>query len=176
VARATFLDEKGAKARVLFDEGLSCNAIAKRLNVSTATVSRWAAHVGLKFDRAKTAVAVQAKQVDLADARMTLAHRMDKAANDMLDMLDKPFTVFNFGGKDNTFSSEVLDTVPVDARRTIITSSAIVFDKISRIVEKDNGGLDNTVGVLDALSGNLAAAAAMLRDEGTTPADVSDDA
>lgn len=167
MARATFLVEKGAKAQRLFDDGLSCNAIAKRLKVSPATVSRWAAHVGLKFDRSKTAVAVQAKQVDLADARMNLAHRLNTAALDMLDMLDKPFTVFNFGGKDNTFASEVLDPVPVEARRTIITSTAIVFDKISRIVEKDNGGLENTVGVLDALSGNLAAAAAMLRDEGT---------
>jgi len=160
----------------LHADGLSRNEISRQAKVSPSSVSKICNEAGATFDRTKTKDASEAKRVDLADARMTLAHRMDKAANDMLDMLDRPFTVFNFGGKDNTFSSEVLDTVPVDARRTIITSSAIVFDKISRIVEKDNGGLDNTVGVLDALSGNLAAAAAMLRDEGATPADVSDDA
>ena len=107
---------------------------------------------------------------------MNLARRMDVAANQMLDMLDKPFQVYSFGGRDNVFASETLTSPPVEARRTIITSSAIVFDKISRIVEKDNGGLESTVGVLDALSGNLAAAAALLRSADVTPASDADGA
>jgi AraC-like DNA-binding protein len=152
----------------LHAEGLSRNEIGRRAKVSPSSVSKICNEAGATFDRTKTKVASEAKRVDLADARMNLAHRLNAAALDMLDMLDKPFTVFNFGGKDNTFASEQLTTVPVEARRTIITSTAIVFDKISRIVEKDNGGLENTVGVLDALSGNLAAAAALLRDEGST--------
>ena len=152
----------------LHKAGLSRNDIARTSGVSAGTVTNVCRAAGLSFDRSATKVASEAKRVDLADARLNLAQRLNTAALDMLDMLDKPFTVFNFGGKDNTFASEVLDTVPVDARRTIITSTAIVFDKISRIVEKDNGGLENTVGVLDALSGNLAAAAALLRDEGST--------
>ncbi|MDY7542614.1 MULTISPECIES: hypothetical protein [unclassified Cryobacterium] len=169
MARETFRSQKGAEARRLFDDGRSCAEIAKLLDSSKATVSRWAKAEGLLFDRSQTAAATVAKQVDLTEARMNLAHRLNKAALDMLDMLDKPFEVFNFGGSNNTFASKTLDSVPVEARRTIITSTAIVFDKISRIVEKDNGGLETTVGVLDALSGNLAAAAALLRDEDSTP-------
>ena len=160
----------------LHGEGLSRNEVGRQAKVSPSSVTKICNEAGATFDRSKTKEASEAKRVDLADARLTLAHRMDRAANDMLDMLDKPFTVFNFGGKDNTFSSEVLDSAPVEARRTIITSSAIVFDKLSRIVEKDNGGLENTVGVLDALSGNLAAAAALLRDESVTPSTDSDGA
>jgi hypothetical protein len=171
VARATFHDQNGAKARALFDEGLSCAQIASKLSVSKATVSRWAAYEGLKFDRAKTAAATQAKQVDLAEARLILANRMFAAAEDMLDMLDKPFEVFNFGGKDNTFNSARLDRPPVEARRNIITSTAIVFDKLTRIVEKDNGGLEQAVGVLDSLADSLSAAAELVRAESETPVD-----
>lgn len=162
-------EEKRQKILTLHAQGLSRNEIARQAGVSPSSVSKVCAADDRTFDRSQTKDATRAKQVDLAEARMNLAHRMDKAANDMLDMLDKPFTVFNFGGKDNTFASEVLTSVPVDARRTIITSSAIVFDKISRIVEKDNGGLEQTVGVLDALAGNLTAAAALLRAQDDVP-------
>lgn len=153
--RATFHDKKGAQARRLFDDGLSCSMIAVQLKVSKATVSRWAAREGLRFDRAQIAEATRAKQIDLADARMDLAYRMYEAAGSMLDMLDKPFTVYNFGGKDNTFASEDLANPPVDARRTIITASAIVFDKLTRIVERsteDEDALGRSV-VSDLMAG-----------------------
>ena len=166
---AKLTDETRADILRLHSEGLSRNEIARRTGVSAGSVTNVCTENDRTFDRSATKDASEAKRVDLADARMNLAHRMNAAANDMLDMLDKPFTVFNFGGKDNTFSSEVLSSVPVDARRTIITSSAIVFDKISRIVEKDNGGLEQTVGVLDALAGNLTAAAEMLRAQDSVP-------
>ncbi|SDT22392.1 helix-turn-helix domain-containing protein [Microterricola viridarii] len=161
-------EEKRQQILDLHAQKLSRNEIARQAGVSPSSVSKVCAADDRTFDRTQTKDATRAKQVDLAEARMNLAHRMNAAANEMLDMLDKPFTVFNFGGKDNTFASEVLDSVPVDARRTIITSS-ILFDKISRIVEKDNGGLEQTVGVLDALAGNLTAAAELLRAQDDVP-------
>jgi len=160
---------KIAEILKLHSEGLSRNEIARRTGVSAGSVTKHCRTAGAAFDRSLTKDATEAKQVDLAAARLTLAQRLNVAANDMLDMIDKPFTVFNFGGKDNTFAEATLDSAPVEARRTIVTSAAIVFDKISRIVEKDNGGLEQTVGVLDALAGNLSAAAAMLRAQDDVP-------
>ena len=91
--------------------------------------------------------------------------RLDEAANGLLDMLDKPFTVYNFGGKDNTFNSAVLDAPPVEAQKSIITAGAIVFDKLSRIVEKSDTGLEQAVGVLDTLAEGFRAAADIYRAE-----------
>lgn len=149
----------------LHKAGHSRNGIARTAGVSAGTVTNVCRAAGLAFDRSKTKDASRAKQVDLTEARLNLAHRMNTAANDMLDMLDRPFKVFNFGGKDNTFAEATLDSPPVEARRTIITSTAIVFDKITRIVEKDNGGLDQAVGVLDQIADGFKAAAEKYRAE-----------
>lgn len=171
MARATFLTEKGAKARELFDQGLSCNAIAKMLGVSPATVSRWAAKAKLSFDRERTSLAVRAHTVDLAESRHLLVQKMMTVTHDMLDSINKPFKVYNFGGKDNTFAEAVLDIAPVDAQRTIMVAAGIAFDKSTRILEKDNGGLDEAVGTLDTLAAGFAAAAEALRAQDETPAD-----
>ncbi|WP_350351892.1 helix-turn-helix domain-containing protein [Microbacterium sp. A8/3-1] len=141
MAGETFNAQKRAMALELFNDGFGCNAIAREVGVSPASISRWAKAEGLAFDRSQAALAVRAHTIDLAKERVLLAQKMAQAANDMLDMLDGPFTVFNFGGKDNTFASEELDAAPVDARRTIITASAIAFDKASKVVadEQDPG-------------------------------------
>ena len=168
MARNGTFDTKRVEARRLYDQGLSCRAIARQLKCSPSTVSRWAEAEGLKFDRAKTAEAVAAHTIDLAASRTLLAQKMIGAAHVLLDSVGKPYTVFNFGGKDNTYAEHSFDTPPVEVQRNIMTTAGIAFDKATRIVEKDNGGLESTVGVLDALAGNLTAAAAMLRAEGET--------
>ncbi|TQL46684.1 hypothetical protein FB562_2208 [Homoserinimonas aerilata] len=168
---AKLTDEQRDQILALHAQGLARNEIARQTGVSTGSVTNVCKDNDRAFDRSATKDAQAARSVDLAEARLNLAQRLNVAANDMLDMLDKPFTVFNFGGKDNTFASEELDTVPVEARRTIITSTAIVFDKISRIVEKDNGGLDQAVGVLDQIAAGFRVAADRYR--GTEGSDIA---
>lgn len=164
-------DEQRAEVLHLHTEGLARNEIARRTGISAGTVTKICQDAGRAFDRSATKDATRARQEDLAEARIALAHRLNDAANDMLDMLGKPFTVYNFGGKDNTFNSAELDDVPVEARRTIITSAAIVFDKMTRIVEKDTGSSDAAAGVLDQFAAALTVAADAIRAEGETPAD-----
>lgn len=150
----TFNPQKRAEALALFNEGYGCNAIAREVGVSPATISRWAKTEGLAFDSSQAALAVRAHTVDLAKDRVLLAQKMTQAANDMLDMLDGPFTVYNFGGKDNTFASRELDAVPVDARRTIITASAIAFDKATKVVEASEDG--DALAPVESMLGRLA--------------------
>ncbi|MDF2508464.1 MAG: hypothetical protein K0Q52_2323 [Microbacterium sp.] len=155
----------------LHAEGLARNEIARQTGISAGSVSNICADNDRAFDRSATKSAQEARSVDLTERRQRLAERLDVAANDMLDMLDGPFTVYNFGGKDNTFNSQELDSVPVDARRTIITSAAIVFDKLTRIVEKDASPVDGAAGVLDTFAAALELAADAIRAEDETPAD-----
>lgn len=162
---AKITDDQKAQVLALHADGHSRNEIARRTGISAGSVTNICAENDRAFDRSATKDASEARRVDLADARLTLAHRLNTAANDMLDMIDQPFTVFNFGGKDNTFAQATLDSAPVEARRTIVTSAAIVFDKITRIVEKDNGGLDQAVGVLDQIADGFKAAAEKYRAE-----------
>lgn len=166
MARSPMNDETRASARALFDQGLSRNRIAETLDLDPATVTRWAKREGLEFDRSLTAAAVKAHTVDLAAGRIRLAEKMLAAAEDMLDRIDDEYVVYNFGGKDNTFEQRTLETAPVEVRRNIITTAGITFDKLSRIVEKDNGGLDEAVGMLDALADGFKEAAARYRSEG----------
>jgi predicted transcriptional regulator len=161
------------RARELYDEGHSCRAIANELGVAPSTISRWASNDGLKFNRSQTALAVRAHTVDLAAARIELAQMMAVAAREGLEELDRPFLVYSFGGKDNTYEEHLLDHAPQDVRNLAQRTAGIAFDKLTRIVEHDNSGLDETVGMLDTLADGFRAVADQLR--ATTP-DQDDDA
>lgn len=171
MARRGTFDSKRAEARRLFDEGKSCRAIAKQLGCSPSTVSRWAEAEGLSFDRSQTAAAVEAHKVDLAAERLLLAEEMMAAGRQALKEINGPVVVYNFGGKDNTFEQKTLDRAPMSMRREALTAAGIAFDKATRIVEKDNGGLDQAVGVLDTLAEGFKAAAEKYRAETPTEAE-----
>jgi len=145
---ATFDTER---ARSLAAEGLSCRAIAKELGVVPSTISRWAKGAGVSFDRSQTAAANEAHKVDLAAGRIRLAEKMLAAAEDMIDRIDDPYLVYNFGGKDNTYAETLLDSAPVEVRRNIITTAGITFDKLTRIVENDGAGADDAKSMLAQL-------------------------
>ncbi|MFI6895270.1 hypothetical protein ACIBM4_14250 [Streptomyces sp. NPDC050256] len=66
-------DDKREEVLGLARSGLSRNEVSRRTGVSTASVSRIAAAAGVTFDRATTAVAVEARVIDLKAARLNLA-------------------------------------------------------------------------------------------------------
>lgn len=162
MARATFDPQR---AQELADAGMSCRGIAKELGCAPSTVSRWAERAGVVFDRARTAAAVKAHTVDLAAGRIRLAEKMLAASEAMLDGIDGEYLVYNFGGKDNDYNEHLLATAPVEVKRNIITTAGITFDKLTRIVEKSDTGLEQAVGVLDTLAEGFRAAADIYRGE-----------
>lgn len=159
--------ETRARVVALFHEGKSRNAIAKLVGIGAATVTSIIGAAGLSFDRSKTAAAVKAHTIDLAAQRITLAEKMAAVAEKMLDQIDDEYLVYNFGGKDNDYNEHLLDSPPVEVKRSIVVTAGIAFDKITRIVEKDNGGLDQAVGVLDQIADGFKAAAEKYRAEST---------
>lgn len=132
----TFHGKRGREARELFDQGLSCNAIAAKLGVSAATVSRWARDEGLSFPgRSKLAAAHSVRDFDMIAARTRLAQKMTANADRALDSLDGPFIVYNFGGKDNTYAEHELEEAPLSARREAQSLAGIAFDKLSKAID-----------------------------------------
>lgn len=166
---AQITDDQKTEVLALHAEGIARNEIARRVGISAGSVTNICRDAGLTFDRSETKQATEARQVDLAAGRIRLAEKMLAASEGMLDVIDGPYEVYNFGGKDNTFESRVLDSAPVEVRRNIITTAGITFDKLTRIVEKSDTGLEQALGVLDTLADGLQAAAAHIRSE--TPSD-----
>lgn len=135
-ARGTFDSKRAQEARVLFDQGLGCNAIAKQVGAAPSTISAWAKREGLEFDRSQVAVANRAHTVDLAKARIELAQEMAAAGLELLRARHKPYMVYAFGGKDNVFRDHELAHPPVEVVRNAVTTAAIAFDKASKVVEE----------------------------------------
>lgn len=158
-----------AKVIDLIQQEMPRNQIARECGVSTATVSRIAQSAGLTFDRAQTKAATAARGADLAALRTRLAEKMGLRAERMIDRLDDPYLVYNFGGKDNTYEEHTLERAPVEVERNTVATAGIAFDKLTRIVEKSDTGLDQAVGVLDTIAEGFAAAADKYRME--TPTD-----
>lgn len=162
-------DDQRQHVITLHSEGKTRNEIARATGVSAGSVTNICRDAGLSFDRSATKHASEARAVDLAAGRIRLAEKMLAASEDMLDVIDGPYEVYNFGGKDNTFESRVLDSAPVEVRRNVITTAAITFDKLTRIVEKSDTGLEQAAGVLDQIADGFAEVAKRYRDE--TPTD-----
>lgn len=163
-------DKKRVQLRELHAQDMSVRQIAAQLGVSRTTVSRWAKEEGLAFDRARTAQAVAAQQIDLAAGRQRLAEKMLAAAEEMLDNINRPYLVYNFGGKDNDYNEHTLDSAPVEVRRNIITTAGITFDKLTRIVEKDPD-VSGAHSVVQSLEAGILAAAEVLRQPPTPSED-----
>lgn len=157
---------KRAQLRKLQTDGLSASAIARELGVAKSTISRWAKADGLSFDRSKTAEATAAKTIDLAAGRTRLAEKMLAESEAMLDSINNPYRVYSFGGRDNVYTEKVLDSAPVEVRRNVITTAAITFDKLSRIVERDPD-VSGAQSIVASLEAGILAAAEVLRTTGT---------
>jgi transposase-like protein len=160
--------ETRAQVIAMIRAGVARNEIARRTSVSTATVSRIAKAEGLSFDRSMTAQATEARVIDLAALRVELAEKMGTAASRLMDTIDSEYLVYNFGGKDNTYEEHTLEQAPIEVKRSIVVTAGIAFDKLTRIVEKDNGGLEQAVGVLDQIAAGFTAAAEAYRADTVT--------
>lgn len=152
MARTTLTGKRAQEATELYEQGFGCNAIARKMSIDPATVSHWAADVGLLFDRSQTAMAVRAHTIDLAADRLALAQLMHINAVDSLAMLDGPFEVFAFGGKENDFNSQLLDSAPMEARRSAQMIAGVAFDKATKVVEGTNPGQAAAVSLLAGLA------------------------
>lgn len=73
--RRPLSDDECASIRRLHGEGLALRAVAREVGRAPSTVARFCEREGLTFDRAQTAAAVAAVQVDFAARRAVIQQR-----------------------------------------------------------------------------------------------------
>ncbi|WP_293785020.1 helix-turn-helix domain-containing protein [uncultured Aeromicrobium sp.] len=151
-------DETRERILALHAEGRTRNDIARDVGVSGSTVTKVVKAAGRSFDRAATKAATEARKVDLAERRARLRAKYLQRAEELLDQMDKPHLVFNFGGKDNTYEERTLDRPPVKDIRDLMQAASTATNAELRIAaaESDTNaeaarsvlvGLANALGV-----------------------------
>lgn len=121
--------DKWDRLRQLHAEGLGRNAIAREIGCNPSCISRTAHYLGLTFDRTSTQEATAARLADLEERRVDLAIQFHDIAEESLERLYEPTTVFSFGGKDNNYNEHTFDEAPVAERQKLVTAAAIAVDK-----------------------------------------------
>jgi len=133
--------ERIAEIVRLAGQGLSRDEIARRVGVGRATVTKYAPPGS--FDRTHTAVAVKARQTDMAARRVQLAADLLSDAARLREQIWQPTKIYNFGGKDNTYNEHQVDEPPFDAKRTLMQAATTAMTAHLRLVDHDSdGGVD----------------------------------
>lgn len=139
---------------------------ARRLKTSTAVIVRRRKTLGLVSDRTGTAAANEARRVDAKLRRAELAEKLLDDAEKLREQLFNPVTVFNFGGKDNTFEQERIDEPTFADKLKIVQAVGTAVTHHIKLVEHDaEGGVTEAVSMLDGLAAALGKAADTLRLE-----------
>jgi transposase-like protein len=125
------------------------NQIARDHGVALSTVTKLAKEAGVTdaFDRAQTKNATTAALVDNKAQRVLAARRLIAKAHDLLDQMDQPAIVFNFGGKDNTYEEHQLAKPPVADLRNLMVTAATAIDK-HLVLERHDATDPDTMGSL----------------------------
>lgn len=165
-------ETKRAVTAALLDpaETRSRAQLARDYGVATRTVSRWSRELGIdpaeRFSTADTAAATKAATDRRRAKRSELADKLLDEAQLLLERLHRPWLVWNFGGKDNTYEEQLLDEAPVEAVRNVFTTAAIAIDKSIAIDRHDDqDGDQGAAEILSALGATLAGYAVELGRE-----------
>ena len=151
-------EDKWPELRRLHAEGKGRNAISREMGITNSVVSRTAAHLDLEFDRSKIEAATQARLADLAERRTLLAEQFHDVAEDSLDRVYQPTTVYAFGGKDNVYEEHVFDEAPAAERRALVSAASTAADRSLKLAppEVSAGGVEDAKSMLGKLAQGLA--------------------
>lgn len=142
----------GDALRASVENGESVRAIARRIGVSVSTVNVVRLEIGHNSQRTGTKKAIEAIKVDHAARRAALTGRLLDVATRALDDMESPATIYNFGGKDNTYNSRTVDRPPTGDQRNLATIAAIALDK-HRMLDQYDAQAGMASAVDDWLSG-----------------------
>ena len=157
---APWTSDLEARLRALHAEGKSLTACARELGLTKPRLSRKAADLGLDWDRSQTQAATAAHIADGKARRARLQLALLEDAERLREQLWAPATVFNFGGKDNTYEERVLDKPPFADQLKNMQATGVAIDRSLKLDVHDSGaGATVVVGLLQ-----LSAAALGLND------------
>ncbi|MDT9688184.1 hypothetical protein Q5762_07410 [Streptomyces sp. P9(2023)] len=163
-ARVTEEDEQ--RVRELHAQGLGRNEIARQIGRGQRTVSVIAARLNLSFDRTATEEATRARIADLAEKRTILADAFTDDALRLSAQVWEPATVFNFGGKDNTYEEREVPEPPAADKRALMAAATNAAAQSLRLVPPAaDTGAEDAVSVVGKIGAGLAEIAKRIRAE-----------
>lgn len=147
------------RVRELHAQGMSRNDIARDIGRSGSTVTKIAKQLGLSFERgAEVAAATEAMRADAKARRAELVLLLVEDAHKLREQLWKECTIHNFGGRDNTHNSKVIDRPLFGDQRAILMSVNNAVNTALKIEEFDAGtGLPQAVSLLERIATGLTA-------------------
>lgn len=117
--------------------------VADRHGVSLASVRR----IGTAAGACGGEVTRTATENATAAAALTNAQRRERLASRLLDMaeraladMESPATVFNFGGKDNTYNEREMPRPPTADQRNLAIIAGVALDKHKMLEQFDSAG------------------------------------
>lgn len=140
----------------LHGEGHSLGHIAGVMGRSKSTLSGKAKAAGLTWDRASTATATKAKTRDAAARRADLQLLLLDDVEKLRKQMFAPTTVFNFGGKDNTYEERQVDEPTFADKLKIMQAVGIGIDRHVKLAQHDAGqGATAVIGLLQQTAAAL---------------------
>jgi hypothetical protein len=139
---------------------LACRAIARKHNVAPSTVTKIAKDAGITdaFGRSQTKDATAARKTDLAAQRAEVSALFLQRAREALQEMTEPHLVFSFGGRDNSYNEQLLDSPPTTDKRNLMTIAAIGMQRHLEVERHDTAAEADQVGsLLGQLLGTLQA-------------------
>jgi hypothetical protein len=156
---------------------LGRNEIARELDIAGSTVTKicQAFDPPLDFERKDTALAVRARQIDLAAARPEIAAMLLVRATEVLEAMSTPITIGQFGGSENVWNETLLDEPTIEGKRNLVTIAGIAVQRHLDLVKVDAGrDLTTAESLVDDLAGFFEDAANALRASGASDPTATD--
>lgn len=153
-------DEDRRRVRELHTQGLSRNAIARRIHRSGRTVSRIADDLGLTFERGEQVkAATEARKVDARAKRAALAVALLDDADRLRQQLWQPAHYVDHGGKEFERADWTMPEPTFADKRNIMQATGVAVDRAVKLDEYDaDPGIDAAKSMLGALAAGLGAA------------------
>lgn len=143
-------EDSDERLRDLHARGMSCNAIGREMGVNAGIISTRARALGLRFPQLKGMVEGRREQARFK--RQQLREDLLEDAVRMREQMFSPTTVFNFGGRDNTFAQETLDQPPTADQLKVAQAIKTIVESIERLDKMDaDSDMQKDIGILDDL-------------------------
>ncbi|MFE2353461.1 helix-turn-helix domain-containing protein [Streptomyces parvulus] len=148
--------EERAEIIRLHGEGHGRNEIARLTRRSQRTVSLICAEEQLVFDVTLTEEATRHRVAQLAERRSVLAEALQGDAERLTELMWQPCTIYNFGGKDNTYAEKKVNEPPAAEKRNLMAAANLAVEKSLKLVPaRDDDGTEQVGSLLTSLYDKL---------------------
>ncbi len=132
------------KVMRLAESGKSCREVSKATGIGRTTIGVIAADHGHTWGAVNTRRAAEANAAYGAEWRAEFARRLSAKCEVLLNDMDAPCLVHNFGGKDNDFNEHEIAKPPHADRLKLMQAIRSSLQSVLDIDRHDNVGTDTS--------------------------------